>query len=327
MTRRIKPHHLPLIFGGAFAAVTIISGIAAAYFDFKGDSPIHRTVFGNIPDPLKAAFYAILPILLVYGAWMFSNRMKNWERGQPDRRELRKDNAERRVKDWRAGVMMQTLLRDPAAGVMHLLIYYGFFVLLGVTTTLEIDHQMPEDLKFLHGGVYQGFAFVGDLGGLIYMAGVIWAIVRRYIQRPYRIRIKTRPEHAVVLGVLFAIGATGFLAEMFRIAADGRPDFEKWSFIGYPLSGLVENVDAIVGWHQAMWILHVVSFIAFLVILPITMMRHMFTSPLNMYLKDKDRPKGAMLRWSFQKRCHREYHRQRTPQSRRLGNDRALRCH
>ena len=29
-------------------------------------------------------------------------------------------------------------------------------------------------------------------------------------------------------------------------------------------------------------------------ILPITMLRHMFTSPLNMYLKDRDRPKGAM---------------------------------
>ena len=32
----------------------------------------------------------------------------------------------------------------------------------------------------------------------------------------------------------------------------------------------------------------------FLALLPITMLRHMFTSPLNMYLKDKDRPKGAM---------------------------------
>ena len=32
----------------------------------------------------------------------------------------------------------------------------------------------------------------------------------------------------------------------------------------------------------------------FLAILPITMLRHMFTSPLNMYLRDKDRPKGAM---------------------------------
>ena len=33
---------------------------------------------------------------------------------------------------------------------------------------------------------------------------------------------------------------------------------------------------------------------AFLVILPTTMLRHMFTSPLNMYLGHRDRPKGAM---------------------------------
>ena len=43
-----------------------------------------------------------------------------------------------------------------------------------------------------------------------------------------------------------------------------------------------------------MWVAHVVSFIAFLALLPITMLRHIFTSPLNMYLKDRDRPKGAM---------------------------------
>jgi Fe-S oxidoreductase len=32
----------------------------------------------------------------------------------------------------------------------------------------------------------------------------------------------------------------------------------------------------------------------FLAILPVTMLRHMFTSPLNMYLRDRERPKGAM---------------------------------
>jgi Fe-S oxidoreductase len=32
----------------------------------------------------------------------------------------------------------------------------------------------------------------------------------------------------------------------------------------------------------------------FLVILPVTMLRHMFTSPMNMYLRDRERPKGAM---------------------------------
>ena len=36
------------------------------------------------------------------------------------------------------------------------------------------------------------------------------------------------------------------------------------------------------------------AFLAFLVILPTTKLRHMFTSPMNMYLKDRDRPKGAM---------------------------------
>ena len=40
--------------------------------------------------------------------------------------------------------------------------------------------------------------------------------------------------------------------------------------------------------------MHVVAFLVFLVILPITMLRHMFTSPLNMYLRDRNRPKGAM---------------------------------
>ena len=40
--------------------------------------------------------------------------------------------------------------------------------------------------------------------------------------------------------------------------------------------------------------MHVVAFLAFLAILPTTKLRHMFTSPMNMYLRDRERPKGAM---------------------------------
>jgi Fe-S oxidoreductase/nitrate reductase gamma subunit len=240
------------------------------------------------------AFYTVIPVMFIYGAVMFSYRMRNWQRGGPDKRDINGKNAKRRLEKLRAGLYMQTLLRDPAAGIMHSMIYFGFLVLLAVTSVLEINHQLPESAKFLHGTVYQAYAFVGDAAGLVFLGGVVWAIVRRYVQRPYRIRIKSKPEHAIILGTLFAIGVTGFLAEMFRIALDGRPSFEKWSFVGYPLSGLVENLDSISGWHQAMWIAHVLTFIAFLVILPTTMLRHIFTSPLNMYLSDKDRPKGAM---------------------------------
>jgi Fe-S oxidoreductase/nitrate reductase gamma subunit len=291
---RLQPHQIAVVIGIVIAAVTAVSGIAAALEQWHDDDHIQREVFGGIPGALQVAFYVVIPIMFIFGAVMFSNRVRNWERGGPDRRDITPKNAKRRLERLRSGLYMQTLLRDPAAGIMHSMIYFGFLVLLAVTTVLEIDHQLPESAKFLNGKVYEGFAFIGDLGGIIFLAGVTWAIVRRYVQRPYRIRIKSKPEHAVILGILFAIGLTGFLTEAFRIADDGMPSFEKWSFIGYPLAQVAKHFGGLDTWHQALWSVHVLTFVAFLVILPVTMLRHIFTSPLNMYLSEKDRPKGAM---------------------------------
>jgi Fe-S oxidoreductase/nitrate reductase gamma subunit len=296
----LKPYQLSIALGVGIATFTMISGIIPNFVHWKSDSPIHREVFEGIPGYLQIAFYTIIPALLVWGSLQFANRIRNWERGAPDRRKTTKKNFKQRLADYRAGVYMRTLLRDSAAGLMHSMIYFGFLVLLGVTTVLEIDHQVPPALKFLHGDVYRAYAAVGDIAGIVFTGGVIWAIIRRYVQRPYRIRIKSKPEHAIGLGVLLAIGVTGFTTEMFRIAesqaAGVNMDHEKWSVLGYPLAQLVNgwSVSSLDTTHQVMWVAHVLAFIAFLIILPITMLRHMFTSPLNMYLKDRERPKGAM---------------------------------
>ena len=299
-SRRVRPHQLVIGLGIAIALFIVASGIFTTITGWTSDAEVQRPVFGNIPGPLKIAFYTITPVMVAWGAFVFADRMKNWQRGAPDNRRTTKKNAKRRLADFRAGVYMKTLLRDPAAGIMHSMIYFGFLGLLAVTTTLEINHVMPEQLKFLEGRTYQAYSFFGDFAGLIFMIGVVWAIVRRYVQRPYRIRIKSKPEHAVILGTFFVLGATGFGAEMYRIAertaAGVDMSFERWSFIGYPLSTLVDgaSVSTLSTTHQWWWIAHVVSFIVFLAILPITMLRHVFTSPLNMYLRDRDRPKGAM---------------------------------
>ena len=298
--KRLKPHQISIGIGIFMSIFIVVSGILPSITGWENDNEIHRTVFGGIPTPLKLTFYTLIPVLVLYGSFAFANRMRNWERGGPDRRTTTRKNAKRRLADYRSGVYMRTLLRDSAAGLMHSMIYFGFLVLLGVTTTLEVDHQLPENLKFLHGDVYRAYAFIGDLGGLVFTVGVVWAILRRYVQRPYRIRIKTKAEHAIILGVLLQLGVSGFGAEMFRIAerqaAGENMDYEKWAFIGYPLAQLVNDADAgtLATWHQAWWVFHVVGFCVFLIILPITMLRHIFTSPLNMYLKDKERPKGAM---------------------------------
>ncbi|MFA5773927.1 MAG: respiratory nitrate reductase subunit gamma, partial [Ilumatobacteraceae bacterium] len=290
-SRRVKPYQVSIILGVGIGVFTMISGIIPQLTNWESDSPVQRTVFGGIPGALQVVFYTVIPMLLIWGSIRFSDRIRNWERGAPDQRKTTRKNIKRRLADYRAGVYMRTLLRDSAAGLMHSMMYFGFLALLGVTTVLEIDHQMPPALKFLHGDVYRGYAMVGDLAGAVFVGGVVWAILRRYIQRPYRIRIKTRPEHALILGVLLAIGVSGFGAEAFRIAesqASGLSlEYEKWSIVGYPLAQLVNSTSSstLATWHQAWWVAHVLAFVVFLAILPITMLRHMFTSPLNMYLK------------------------------------------
>ena len=298
-----RPHHAIIGLGVLIALFTAASGVVASIAQIHDDSPIKREVFENIPGSIKFTFYVVIPIVLIYGSVLFANRVKNWGRGTPDNRATNKTNAKTRFSNFRSGVYMKTLLRDPAAGVMHSLMYFPFLILLAVTTVLEINHQLPESIKFLHGDVYRAYTAVGDIAGALFLVGVIWALIRRYGPkrfRPYRIRIKSKPEHAVVLLIFLSIGITGFGAEAFRIALieTGARNAETWSVIGYPLAKIIDNSDSLTnnahGWHQFWWISHVISFIAFLALLPITMIRHMFTSPLNMYLKDRDRPKGAM---------------------------------
>ena len=291
-----RARNIPIAIGVGFAAITAASWISELIrgHDIFDESEQTRRMFWEIPGFLSGAFYVALIAVIIYGGLVFSYRVRNWERGGPENRSTTPKNIKKRLEDMRAGLYMQTVMRDRSAGIMHALIYFSFLVLLAVTTIGEINLQVPQGMKFLHGDMYRGFAFVADFAGLTYLIGIGIAVYRRYIQKPYRIRIKTKSDHGVALGVLAAIGITGFGLEMFRIAAQGMPEYDKWAFIGYPLAKLVKGMGALEPIYQFWWIAHILTFVAFLFILPTNMLRHMFTSPMNMYLKDRERPKGAM---------------------------------
>ncbi|MFZ4515646.1 MAG: respiratory nitrate reductase subunit gamma, partial [Acidimicrobiia bacterium] len=300
---RPRPSQFVMVVGILAALGTLASGVAPEITGWHPSialpvtrSNVTREVFGNIPSAVVVMFYCVVAAMLVVTASLIANRVRNYERGRPDNRRTTRKNVARRMRDFRRGVWMQTLLRDPAAGAMHSMLYFGFIGLLIATIVLEIDHQMPPQLQFLHGSVYQGYSFVADAAGLIFMVGIVWAFLRRYVQRPYRIRIKTKPEHLVILITFFVIAKTGFAVEAARIALAGRPAAEKWSFIGYPSSWFFEgmNPSTLSTVHRWLWVAHFAAFVVFLVILPTTMLRHMVTSPMNMWWRDRARPKGAM---------------------------------
>ncbi len=102
MKTKIRPQALVIGIGVFVGLFTIGSGIVPLFTEFHDESDQTREVFENIPGALKLAFYTIIPMLLVYGAVLFSYRVKNWQRGGPDNRATTPKNVKRRLGDFRA---------------------------------------------------------------------------------------------------------------------------------------------------------------------------------------------------------------------------------
>ena len=100
---RIRPHHLVMGLGLGIALFTATSGIVPLITEWHDDSKIQRHVFGGVPSSVKLAFYVVIPLLIAYGAFMFSMRVKNWERGAPDDRSTTPKNVKKRFGDFRSG--------------------------------------------------------------------------------------------------------------------------------------------------------------------------------------------------------------------------------
>ena len=180
---KLRPHHLILGFWLLLATAFGRRAWSRPCHRQHDDSPVTREVFGNIPGAWKLVLYTFTAITLAYVGTQFSYRVRNWERGGPDRRDLTAKNAKRRFGDFRAGVYMQTLLRDLAAGIMHSLIYFSFLVLFAVTTIRD----QPPGAGIVEVPARRRLQGVLDGGRRRRPRPVRRrraAIVRRYVQRP-----------------------------------------------------------------------------------------------------------------------------------------------
>ncbi|HEX9846794.1 MAG TPA: hypothetical protein VGB33_00100, partial [Acidimicrobiia bacterium] len=174
--------------------VGVLSAVGTLTLGLLGTLPDHpdlevgREVFGNIPDAVVFVFYVTVAGFLWLTLHLFAQRAVSWQQGGRDPRSGRWGVRLNRLYQ---GLSMRTVMRDPRAGVMHSMVYFGFIVLFLGTVTLEIDHLLPADFKFLEGGFYQGFSAVLDAAALVYLGGLTLAVVGRYVIPTWRIRSKT----------------------------------------------------------------------------------------------------------------------------------------
>jgi nitrate reductase gamma subunit len=128
-------------------------------------------------------------------------------------------------------------------------------------------------------------AFAYDLLGLCILAGVLWAVVQRFVVKPAHVR--TEIEDNAALALIGFLVLLGFKLEAVRILATAIPaDLAAASFIGYPLSRVfsVFGLDwpAVYPW---LWWAHALVGAALVAYLPFGKMRHVFNTPLTYFLE------------------------------------------
>ena len=270
------------------------------------DQPVPaREIFEPLTPLLVAAFYVVACVALgvfAYGLWL---RVRRYRTGRP---------ADRWNSIWQRTVLVvRTMLahstlkkRDSFAGVAHWLIFWGFVVLFLGSGVIALDQDMLKpinpSLQFWNGTFYEVYSALLDVLGLGFLLGLGMMAARRWGQKPPQLdyvrpdrgageynRDAYRRDDQIFLWGLFCIGATGFLNEALRIAAD-RPAFEVWSVVGWQLAGglgALGLTSAAAGrLHAYGWWLHAVIALAFIAYIPYSKAIHMLAALASLFFRD-----------------------------------------
>ncbi|MBN2123401.1 MAG: respiratory nitrate reductase subunit gamma [Deltaproteobacteria bacterium] len=187
------------------------------------------------------------------------------------------------------GLLGRRIFRgDFSAGLMHLLILWGFLGLFIGTVLISVDYWI---VHFLQGGVYLWYSLLLEVLGLMLLAGLLWALVRRYLQRVSR--LERRWEDLLVVAWLVLVALTGFLAEGARLGAQ-RPPWKSWSFAGHLLGGIWTSQEGALSVYPLLWWVHALVSLAFIAFLPYSKVFHALAAPVSIYLEGRP-PEVASL--------------------------------
>ena len=236
---------------------------------------ITRVIMDNVPAWLAVAFYTAAFAACGFAGLVFIRRFLQYRQGRPAAPE-RPAKTFGNVAGNLIGYLLfhKELLRDRAAGIAHLLVFYGFLILFIGTCLVFLEHDTP--LHFFYGPFYLVSSLIIDLGGVAFIVGLGIFVVRRLSERSGRVlREWWIPA---MIGLLLVIGATGFLLEGARIA-HRMPAHEKWSAVGYTVASAMRLVgvhgESALWLHRVLWPTHAVFCVLFFALLPWRFFGHM----------------------------------------------------
>jgi len=257
-----------------------------------------REIYWNIGHGAKilVPMYLLTIAALIVLAYSFSQRVGVYRQGQPLNRLA---DLPRRLMILARNLLLQSrVVRGTPAGIAHALFFWAFALLFIGTSLIVLQADFTDliwDVKFLTGTFYKLFSVVLDLAGLVAIIMLGGLLVRRYLIRPEG--LDSKADDLFMHALLVAILVTGFVIEGARMAVTelGTP-LSSWSpvgllfakaFAGYP-------EETLLSLHRNAWWFHLLLVMAFIVAIPFTKFKHIFTTAANYLFSDLG-PTGKLV--------------------------------
>ena len=240
----------------------------------------YRTMFWQIED--TRIFYVLAGLATGLFLAGVVAHIRVWKRSaKPLAITFSREELKRAILDTFLG--RRVIQGDIAAGMMHLFIFWGFLSLFIGTALLFIHDYL---VSFLTGTTYLVYSLALELGGLMLLVGLFWALIRRYIQRVSR--LERQMEDALIPTWLFLVGLSGFLVEGLRLASQ-QPSWGTWSFVGIWMSSLLSPGEA-KEIYPYFWWGHALLSLCFIAAIPFTKLFHIISAPAAIYLQGSAKP-------------------------------------
>jgi heterodisulfide reductase subunit C len=204
--------------------------------------------------------------------------------------ENRFDNIPQRINNvLKVAIGQSKILREPVAGIIHVLIFWGF--LLFIFAVLEAIIQgfySNFTLEFL-GPVFSLITFTQDIFGVLVGLAVLYALYRRYFLNIKRLDHgrESLIDATIVLVLILFVVVSMFGQNMASIAANNF-QLNEWEVrpISASLSSVFffANSDAAI-WYEVFWWMHILVIFGFMNFLPYSKHLHVFASIPNVYFE------------------------------------------
>jgi Fe-S oxidoreductase len=247
---------------------------------------------------------ALFLLVLVLGAGFFAlNVQRLVSYLQLGYAEGRTDHPLTRLKNvLEIGIAQKKIFRDPVAGPMHALIFWGFMVLTAGTVEILIAGVFPRFsfALFLPAPLYAAYSASQDVFAVLVIAAVGFALYRRLVLHPKRLE-GDNLEHTdalIILSMIMGLMVTLLLFTALLLVVQPQA-FGPEKLVSRPLAmmlGRVMSPGAATMGYQVFWWAHALLILVFLNYLPYSKHLHVVTSLINVFFSNTSGPgqKGVM---------------------------------